>query len=76
MLIACVLRPGSMPKFESMWTGPRSVIAAEKVRVYGVQNVVSGEVKDVNVARLRAWRTGSCGRHEGSISTCFDQIYL
>ena len=34
------------------WTGPWRVVTAEKKRVYSVQNVISGEVRDVHVARL------------------------
>ena len=28
-------------------------VTADKVHVYGVQNIVTGEVKDVHVVRLR-----------------------
>ena len=35
------------------WTGPWRVVVAERPRVYGVQNIVSGEVRDGHVARTR-----------------------
>ena len=34
-------------------TGPWRVVSAEQQHVYGLQNIVSGEVRDVHVARLR-----------------------
>ena len=36
-----------------MWTGPWRVVIAEQKHVYGVQNFISVEVRDVHVARLR-----------------------
>ena len=35
------------------WTGPWRVVSTEQQHVYGVQNIVSGEVRAVHVARLR-----------------------
>ena len=35
------------------WTGPWCVVVFERPHVYGVQNIVSGEVRDVHVARMR-----------------------
>ena len=35
------------------WTGPWRVLVAQRSHVYGVQNIVSGEVRDVHVARMR-----------------------
>ena len=52
-MVARVRRPGSTPKFVSTWTGPWRIVTADKVHVYGVQNIVTGEVKDVHVVRLR-----------------------
>ena len=38
----------------STWTGPwRVVTTADKVHLHGVQNIVTGEVKNVHVVRLR-----------------------
>ena len=53
VMVARVWRPGSTPKLVSTWTGPWRIVTADKVHVYGVQNIVTGEVKDVHVVRLR-----------------------
>ena len=53
VLVARVRRRGSTPKLLMTWTGPWRIVAAERLHVYGVQNIVSGEVRDVHVARLR-----------------------
>ena len=53
MIVARVRRPGSTPKLVSTWTGPWRIIAVDKVHVYDVQNIVTGEVKNVHVVRLR-----------------------
>ena len=47
-MVASVRRPGSMPKLVSTWTGPWRIVTADKVHVYGVTNIVTGEVKDVH----------------------------
>ena len=52
-MVARVRRPGSTPKLVSTWTGPRRFGWADKVHVYGVQNMVKGEVKDVHEVSLR-----------------------
>ena len=53
VLVARVRRSGSTPKLLMTWTGPWRVVSAEQPHVYGVQNIVSGDVRDVHVARLR-----------------------
>ena len=53
VMVKRVRRPDSTPKFVSTWTGPWQIVTAKKVHVYGVQNDVIGEVKDVHVVRLR-----------------------
>ena len=53
VLVARVRRSGVTPKLSSTWTGPWRVVSAAKKHVYGVQNIVSGKVRDVHVARLR-----------------------
>lgn len=35
------------------WTGPWRVVNADNQHVYGVQNIVSGKVKDVHMACMR-----------------------
>ena len=52
-MVAKVRRPGSTPKLVSPWTGPYQIVMADKVHVYGDQNIVTGEVKNMHVARLR-----------------------
>ncbi|CAM9914211.1 unnamed protein product [Ectocarpus sp. 13 AM-2016] len=53
VLMAGVRRRGFTPKILITWRGPWRVVAAERPQVYGVQNIVSGEVRNVHVARLR-----------------------
>ena len=51
-MVARVRRPGSTPKLVSTWTGLWQNVTAE-LHMYGVQNIVTGEVKDVHVVRFR-----------------------
>ena len=53
MIVSRIRRPGSTPKLVSTWTGSRQIVTADKVHVYGVQILVTGEVKDVYMVRLR-----------------------
>eukprot|EP00903_Cladosiphon_okamuranus_P017345 g15980.t1 len=53
VLVARVRRSGLTPKLASTWTGPWRVVTAQQEHVYGVQNIISGEVRDVHVARMR-----------------------
>ena len=53
VLVARVPRSGSMTKWLMTWTGPWRVVVAHRPHVYGVQNIVSGEVRDVHVAHMR-----------------------
>ena len=59
---ARVRRSGSTPKVVSTWRSPWRTVTADKVHVYGVQNIVTGEVKDVHVVyasgstRKNTWR--------------------
>ena len=53
VMVARARRPGSMPKLVSTWIGPWRIVTADKVHVYGVQSIITGEVKDVHVVRLR-----------------------
>eukprot|EP00752_Nemacystus_decipiens_P007839 g7004.t1 len=53
VMVARVRRAGPTPKLAATWTGPWRVVTAEQKHVYGVQNIISGEVRDVHVARLR-----------------------
>ena len=53
VLVARVRRSVSTAKLLMTWTGPWCVVVFERPHVYGVQNIVSGEVRDVHVARMR-----------------------
>ena len=53
VLVAWVRRSGSTAKLLMAWTGPWRVVVAQRPQVHGVQNIVSGEVRDVHVARMR-----------------------
>ena len=52
-MMARVRRPGLTPKLVSTWTGPWRIITADKVHLYGVQNIVTDEENDMHVVRLR-----------------------
>jgi len=74
VLVARVRRSGSTPKLLMTWTGPWRVVSAEQSHVYGVQNIVSGDVRDVHVARLRFYADRALGRYsrvEGCVPACF-----
>ena len=53
VMVARVWRPGSTPKLVSTGTGTWRIVKADKMHVYGVQNIVTGEAKDVHMVRLR-----------------------
>ena len=52
-MVARVRRAGLTPKLAATWTGPWRVVTAEQKHVYSVQNIISGDVRDVHVVRLR-----------------------
>ena len=52
-MVVSVRRPGSTSKLVSTWAGPFRIVTVDEMNVYGVQNIVTGEVKDVHVVRLR-----------------------
>ena len=49
VMVASVRRPGSTLKLVSTWSRPWRVVMADKVYVYGVQDIVTDEAKDVHV---------------------------
>ena len=53
MVVSRVRWPGSTPKLVNTWTGPWRIVAEGKVPVHGIQSIVTGEVKEVYVVRLR-----------------------
>lgn len=52
VLVARVQRSRSTPKLVATWTGPWCVVTAAQQHIYGVQNIISSEVRDVHVARF------------------------
>ena len=46
-------RPGVTPKLMATWTGPWRVVRAHHPHLFEIQNIVSGRVHTVHVARLR-----------------------
>ena len=55
VLVARVRKLGSAPKFVTASTGPRRVVSGGSPRVYNVQDIVTGETKEVHVVRMRAY---------------------
>ena len=53
VLVAWVQGGGSTLNLLMAWTEPWRVVVAQRLHVYGVQNIVSGEVRDVHLARMR-----------------------
>ena len=53
--VARVRHSGSAPELLVTWTGPWRVVVAQRLHVYGVQNIVSGEIRDVHVDRMRSY---------------------
>ena len=52
-LVAGVSRQGKRRKLMSTWTGPWRVANDDKEHVYAVQHLVTAELRDFNVARMR-----------------------
>ena len=52
VLVARVRRSGSTPKLLRTWAGPWRMVVTQRSHVYGVQNISSGKVRDVHVARM------------------------
>ena len=61
VLVARVRKRGVTPKLVSKWTGPWRVVTAETGHLYGVENIVSGDIRDVHVARLRYYADRELG---------------
>ena len=53
VLVVRVRHYGSTPKLLMTWTGLLRVVVGKRFHVYSVQNIVSAEVPDVHVARMR-----------------------
>ena len=52
-MVTGVRRPGATPKLVSRHTGPWQIVTADKVHVYDVHYIVTGELKEVEVVRLQ-----------------------
>ena len=50
-----VYKLGSAPKLVTTWTGPWRVVSGGSPHVYNVQDIVTGETKEVHVVRMRAY---------------------
>ena len=48
-----VRKLGSAPKLVTTWTGPWRVVLSGSPHVYNVQDIVTGETKEVHVMRMR-----------------------
>ena len=47
VMLATVRRPDSTLRLASTWTGPWQILTTDEVHVYGVQNIVTGKIKDM-----------------------------
>ena len=76
VLVARVRRSGSTPKLLMAWTGSWRMVVAQPPHVYGVQNIVSGEVSRLpccSNAFLRRCRSRDHCRAEGFFQHAFTQ---
>ena len=55
VLVARVRKLGNAPKLVTIWTGPWCVVSGGSPHVYTVQDIVTGETKEVHVVRMRAY---------------------
>ena len=53
VFVARVRKQGKHKKLVSTWTGPWRVVNDDREHVYIVENIVTGETRDVHVARMR-----------------------
>ena len=53
VLVARVRTQGRQNKLVGTWTGPWRVVNDDKEHVYSVGNIVTGETREVHVARMR-----------------------
>ena len=56
VLVACMRHSGSTLKLMMTWTKSWRVAVAPGPHAYGVQEIVSGKVRDIDVARMRFLR--------------------
>ena len=53
ILVARVRKPGRVPKLVHTWTGPWRVVPGGSEHVRVVEDIVTGEIKEVRVVRMR-----------------------
>ena len=59
VLVARVRKLGRAPKLATRWTGPWRVVSDGSPHAYNVQEIVTGETKEVRVVRMRAYADSS-----------------
>ena len=59
VLLARVCKLGSAPKLMTTWTGPWRMVSGRSPHVYNVQDIVTDEMKEVHVVRLRVYADSS-----------------
>ena len=57
VLVARVHQPGKHHKLVSTWTGPWQVVNDDQEHVYTVSNIVTGEMREAHVTRMRFYAT-------------------
>ena len=59
VLVARVRKPGRVPKLVQTWTGPWRVVPGGSEHVRVVEDIVTGETKEVHVVRMRPYADSS-----------------
>ncbi|CAN0328324.1 unnamed protein product, partial [Ascophyllum nodosum] len=59
VLVARVKNPGRVPKLVQTWTGPWRIVSGGSEHVRVVEDVVTGETKEVHVVRMRPYADSS-----------------
>ena len=59
VLVARVRKPGRVPKLVQTWTGPWRVVSGGSEHVRVVEDIVTGETKEVHVVRMRPYADSS-----------------
>ena len=59
ILVAQVRKPGCVPKVVQTWTGPWRVVPGGSEHVRVVEDIVTGETKEVKVERMRPYADSS-----------------
>ena len=59
VLVARVRKPGRVPNLVQTWTGPWRVVSGGSEHVRVVEDIVTGETKEVQVMRMRPYADSS-----------------